>query len=90
MVVQSLNMALSILCVQLTQKNVSVDDWRQAQDLVDDLDVLAGHSDPRIGKMAGQLHRLVLTHGVVLDQTRVMKVRKVIWNCCILVAKIPL
>jgi len=73
MAVQSLNMALSILCVQLTQKNVSVDDWRQAQDLVDDLAVLAGHSDPRIGKMAGQLHRLVLTHGVVLDQTRVMK-----------------
>ena len=69
MAVQSLNMALSILCVHLTQSNVSVDDWRQAQAVVDDLSLLTGHSDQRVAK----LHKLVLTHGVILDQTKAMK-----------------
>lgn len=77
MAVQSLNMALSILCVHLTRRTVTVEDWNQVQAVVDDLEVLKLHDDPRISKMSGQLQQLILTHGVILDQTKAMKERTV-------------
>merc|ERR1719187_177192 len=73
MAVQSLNMVLSILSLHLTQQNVSLEDWAQVQDLVEDLSVLAGHTDLRIARMSGQLKQLILTHGVILNETKAMK-----------------
>jgi len=71
--VQSLNMALSILSVHLTQANVATDDWVKMQESVDDLKVLANHSDERISKISGQLHGLVCTQGIMLEEVKVLK-----------------
>jgi len=71
--VQSLNMALSILSVHLTQANVATDDWVKMQESVDDLKVLSNHSDERISKISGQLHGLVCTQGVMLEEVKVLK-----------------
>merc|ERR1719431_2058188 len=73
--VQSLNMALSILSVHLTQSNVATDDWVKMQESVDDLKVLSNHSDERISKISGQLHGLVCTQGIMLEEVKVLKVK---------------
>lgn len=71
--IQSLNMSLSILSVHLTQENVGVSDWEKMQDVVPDLEILSGHKDERISKISSQLHKLVLTHGVILDEIKELK-----------------
>ena len=50
MATQSLNMALSILSLHLTQADVSVADWEKMQEHVSDLQVLSCHSDIRISR----------------------------------------
>jgi len=72
MATQSLNMSLTILSLHLTQAVVTSDDWRRMQDYVDDLLVLSEHPDPRIARLAGQLHQLVGAQGEVLTQTELM------------------
>jgi len=73
MAVQSLNMALSILTVHLTQANVSTEDWVKMQDSAADLETLSHHQDERISKMSGQLHTLVLTQGVMIQEVKNLK-----------------
>ena len=51
MATQSLNMALSILSLHLTQADVSVADWEKMQEHVSDLQVLSCHSDIRISRL---------------------------------------
>jgi len=69
MAVQSLNMALTILSLHLTQGDVSTDDWRKMQDFLSDLQVLSCHPDTRVSKIAGQLYQLVAAHGEIILQT---------------------
>jgi len=71
--VQSLNMALSILSVHLTQVNVATEDWVKMQESVDDLKVLSTHSDERIRKISGQLHSLVCTQGIMIEEVKNLK-----------------
>eukprot|EP00091_Calanus_sinicus_P000294 TRINITY_DN10221_c0_g1_i1.p1 TRINITY_DN10221_c0_g1~~TRINITY_DN10221_c0_g1_i1.p1 ORF type:complete len:412 (+),score=124.92 TRINITY_DN10221_c0_g1_i1:213-1448(+) len=73
MAVQSLNMALSILTVHLTQANVSKDDWVKMQESVDDLEILSQHKDERISKISGQLHNLVRTQGIMIEEVKNLK-----------------
>jgi len=75
--VQSLNMALSILTVHLTQANVATEDWVKMQDSVDDLKVLTDHSDERISKISGQLHSLVCTQGIMIEEVKNLKEKTV-------------
>jgi len=72
MATQSLNMSLTILSLHLTQAVVTSDDWRRMQDYLEDLLVLSEHPDPRIARLAGQLHQLVAAQGEVLTQTELM------------------
>ena len=50
MAVQSLNMALSILSLHLTQADVSVEDWEKMQEYSAALQVLSSHPDNRISR----------------------------------------
>jgi len=77
MAVQSLNMALSILSVHLTQVNVPTDDWVKMLKSADDLEVLKEHKDERISKIAEQLHKLVITHGVVIQEVKNLREKTV-------------
>merc|ERR1711915_686911 len=61
--IQSLNMALSILTVHLTQTNVPADDWEQ----------LSHHDDERVSRVSEQLHSLVMTQGVMLKELNNLK-----------------
>jgi hypothetical protein len=70
---QSLNMSLTILSLHLTRAEVSADDWRRMQEYSDDLKVLSGHPDPRISRLAGQLHQLVCAQAEVMENIKVMK-----------------
>merc|ERR1712059_23958 len=71
--VQSLNMSLSILSVHLTQQNVPTSDWEKMLLVADDLDVLGSHDDTRISKISSQLLQLVLTHGTIIEEIKVLK-----------------
>jgi len=71
--VQSLNMSLSILSVHLTQQNVPTSDWEKMLKVSDDLEVLGDHEDTRISKISGQLHKLVLTHGTIIEEIKALK-----------------
>jgi len=71
--VQSLNMALSILTVHLTQANVATEDWVKMQESAEDLETLTQHQDERISKISGQLLNLVLTHGVMIKEVKNLK-----------------
>jgi len=71
--VQSLNMALSILTVHLTQAHVATEDWVKMQESAEDLETLAQHQDERISKISGQLLNLVLTHGVMIKEVKNLK-----------------
>jgi len=73
MATQSLNMALSILSLHLTQADVSVADWEKMQEHVSDLQVLSCHSDIRISRIAGQLCQLVKAQGAILEETKFLK-----------------
>jgi len=73
MAVQSLNMALSILTVHLTQANVATEDWVKMQESVDDLEVLSQHRDERISKISGQLCNLVRTQGIMIEEVKNLK-----------------
>lgn len=77
MAVQSLNMALSILSVHLTQVNVPTDDWVKMLKCADDLEVLKEHKDERISKIAEQLHKLVITNGVVIQEVKNLREKTV-------------
>merc|ERR1712059_247828 len=71
--IQSLNMSLSILSVHLTQQNVPTSDWEKMLLVADDLDVLGSHDDTRISKISSQLLQLVLTHGTIIEEIKVLK-----------------
>jgi len=71
--IQSLNMALSILTVHLTQTNVPADDWVRMQESVEDLEQLSHHDDERVSRVSEQLHSLVMTQGVMLKELNNLK-----------------
>jgi len=73
MAVQSLNMALSILSVHLTQSNVPMEDWERMLESADDLKTLEGHGDERIAKISTQLYNLVVTQGIVVDEVKLLR-----------------
>lgn len=73
MAVQSLNMALSILSVHLTQSNVPMEDWERMLDSADDLKTLESHADERIAKISGQLYNLVVTQGIVVNEVKILR-----------------
>jgi len=75
--VQSLNMALSILTVHLTQANVPTEDWLKMLESADDLKTLSSHKDERISKISGQLHSLVCTQGILIQEVKNMKEKTV-------------
>lgn len=51
LVAQSLNMALSLLSLHLTQASVSTEDWVRMQDYVSDLQVLSCYPDTRVARL---------------------------------------
>jgi hypothetical protein len=73
LVAQSLNMALSLLSLHLTQANVSTEDWQKMQDYASDLQVLSCFPETRVARIAEQLHRLVVTHGTIIEETMNIK-----------------
>merc|ERR1712106_871835 len=74
---QSLNMAPSILTVHLTQANVPTEDWLKMLDSADDLKTLSSHTDERISKISGQLHSLVCTQGIMIQEVKNLKEKTV-------------
>ena len=73
MAVQSLNMALSILSVHLTQVNVPMADWERMLESQEDLKILEDHADERISKISSQLYNLIATQGIVVEEVRLLK-----------------
>ena len=74
---QSLNMSLSILTVHLTRADLPSEDWLKMIDIMEDLDTLSDHSDERISIIAGQLHQLVQTQKIVIDEIENLKKKTV-------------
>jgi len=70
---QSLNMSLSILTVHLTQADLPADDWVKMIEVMDDLETLIDHEDQRISIISGQLHQLIMTQKVVIDEIKKLK-----------------
>merc|ERR1712243_183078 len=70
---QSLNMALSILSVHLTQANVPMADWEKMLESQEDLKILEDHADERISKISSQLYNLIATQGIVVEEVRLLK-----------------
>merc|ERR1712088_36625 len=73
MAVQSLNMALSILSVHLTQANVPLEDWERMLESQEDLKILENHTDERISKISSQLYNLIATQGIVVEEVKLLK-----------------
>merc|ERR1719237_576497 len=73
MAVQSLNMALSILSVHLTQVNVPMADWERMLESQEDLKILEDHTDERISKISSQLYNLIATQGIVVEEVKILK-----------------
>jgi len=73
MAVQSLNMALSILSVHLTQVNVPMADWERMLESQEDLKILEDHADERISKISSQLYNLIATQGIVVEEVKLLK-----------------
>ena len=73
MAVQSLNMALSILSVHLTQANVPLEDWERMLESQEDLKILEDHADERISKISCQLYNLIATQGIVVEEVKLLK-----------------
>merc|ERR550519_2652605 len=73
MAVQSLNMALSILSVHLTQVNVPMADWERMLESQEDLKILENHTDERISKISSQLYNLIATQGIVVEEVKLLK-----------------
>merc|ERR1719189_2209105 len=73
MAVQSLNMALSILSVHLTQANVPLEDWERMLESQEDLKILEDHTDERISKISSQLYNLIATQGIVVEEVKLLK-----------------
>ena len=74
MEVQSLNMALTILSVHLTQKDISLSSWKELQVTLDPLKLLSeSYSDERVRRTSGQLRNLIATHGAIIDYSNEMK-----------------
>ena len=73
MAVQSLNMALSILSVHLTQANVPLEDWERMLESQEDLKILEDHPDERISKISSQLYNLIATQGIVVEEVKLLK-----------------
>merc|ERR1719510_2158312 len=73
MAVQSLNMALSILSVHLTQVNVPMADWERMLESQEDLKILEDHTDERISKISSQLYNLIATQGIVVEEVKLLK-----------------
>merc|ERR1712203_11238 len=73
MAVQSLNMALSILSVHLTQANVPLEDWERMLESQEDLKILEDHADERISKISSQLYNLIATQGIVVEEVKLLK-----------------
>ena len=74
---QSLNMSLSILTVHLTRADLPSEDWIKMIDIMEDLDTLSDHSDERISLISGQLHKLVQTQKIVIDEIDNLKKKTV-------------
>ena len=74
---QSLNMSLSILTVHLTKADLPSEDWVKMIDIMEDLDTLSDHEDERISQIAGQLHQLVATQKIVIDEIANLKEKTV-------------
>ena len=70
---QSLNMALSILNVHLMQSNVPMEDLEKTLESTGELKVLEDHADDRIAKTSGQPYNLIVTQGIVVDETKALK-----------------
>ena len=51
LVAQSLNMALSLLSLHLTQATVSTEDWVKMQDYSSDLQVLSCYPETRVARL---------------------------------------
>ena len=73
MAVQSLNMALSILSVHLTQASVPMEDWEKMLAVLEDLKVLEDHQDERISGISSKLHELISTQGIVVDEVKLLR-----------------
>merc|ERR1712088_1066649 len=73
MAVQSLNMALSILSVHLTQVNVPMADWERMLESQEGLKILEDHTDERISKISSQLYNLIATQGIVVEEVKLLK-----------------
>lgn len=74
---QSLNMSLSILTVHLTKADLPSEDWVKMIDIMEDLNTLSDHEDERISLIAGQLHQLVATQKIVIDEIANLKQKTV-------------
>merc|ERR550539_417365 len=74
---QSLNMSLSILTVHLTKVDLPSEDWVKMIDIMEDLNTLSDHEDERISVIAGQLHQLVATQKIVIDEIANLKQKTV-------------
>ena len=67
---QSLDMSLNILMVHLTRADLPTEDWVKMIEVMEDLDTLADHENERISIISSQLHRLIATQKVVIDEIK--------------------
>ena len=70
---QSLNMSLSILTVHLTRADLPSEDWVKMIEVMDELEILSEHEDERISVISSQLHKLISTQKVVIDEIKNLK-----------------
>lgn len=70
---QSLNMSLSILTVHLTRADLPSEDWVKMIEVMDELEILSEHEDDRISVISSQLHQLISTQKIVIDEIKKLK-----------------